>query len=52
MFATVHPSSVLRAPDSKSREEARKALVADLKKVSRYLQSSDREVRHAAQRGD
>ena len=37
-FATVHPSSVLRAP-SDVRAEAEKAFVADLKKVARYLAS-------------
>jgi uracil-DNA glycosylase len=35
-FATVHPSSVLRAP-SDVREEAEQAFVDDLKKVARYL---------------
>jgi DNA polymerase len=35
-FATVHPSSVLRAPGD-LRAEAEKAFVADLKKVARYL---------------
>ena len=35
-FATVHPSSVLRAP-SDVREEAEKAFVDDLKKVAKYL---------------
>ena len=37
-FATVHPSSVLRAPGD-LRAEAEKAFVADLKKVARYLAS-------------
>jgi uracil-DNA glycosylase family protein len=48
VFATVHPSSILRAPDSKSRDEARRAFIADLKKVSRFLakeQRGEREVR-------
>jgi uracil-DNA glycosylase family protein len=36
-FATVHPSSVLRAP-SEVRAEAEKAFVDDLKKVARYLE--------------
>jgi DNA polymerase len=35
-FATVHPSSVLRAP-SDVRAEAERSFVADLKKVARYL---------------
>ena len=52
VFATVHPSSILRAPDAKSREEARRAFVADLKKVSRFLGGGEREVRRNAQRGD
>ena len=37
-FATVHPSSILRAPGD-LRAEAEKAFVADLKKVARYLAS-------------
>jgi DNA polymerase len=35
-FATVHPSSILRAP-SEVREEAERSFVQDLKKVARYL---------------
>jgi uracil-DNA glycosylase len=35
-FATVHPSSVLRAP-SDVREEAERSFVEDLKKVAKYL---------------
>jgi DNA polymerase len=38
-FATVHPSSVLRAP-GELRAEAEKAFVDDLKKVARYLAKS------------
>jgi len=34
VMATVHPSSILRAPDSKQREEQRAAFVRDLKKVA------------------
>jgi uracil-DNA glycosylase len=52
VFATVHPSSVLRAPDPKARQEARRAFVADLKKVARFLGPADREVRKAAKRAD
>lgn len=52
VFATVHPSSVLRAPDSKAREEARRAFVADLRSVARYLNRAEREVVRAARRGD
>jgi uracil-DNA glycosylase len=36
VIATVHPSSVLRAPDD-TREEAREEFVADLKEVAAYL---------------
>jgi DNA polymerase len=35
-FATVHPSSILRAPGD-LRAEAEKAFVNDLKKIARYL---------------
>ena len=35
-FATVHPSSVLRAP-SDEREEAERSFVEDLRKVAKYL---------------
>jgi uracil-DNA glycosylase family protein len=45
VFATVHPSSILRAPDAAAREEARKAFIADLKKVARFLATGDRELR-------
>jgi uracil-DNA glycosylase len=34
---TVHPSSILRAPDSAARAEARKQFVADLKTFARKL---------------
>jgi len=36
--ATVHPSSILRAPDEASREEAMAAFVADLRSVAQALQ--------------
>jgi uracil-DNA glycosylase family protein len=36
IVATVHPSSILRAP-SESRQEAREEFVADLKRVAAYL---------------
>ena len=39
VIATVHPSSVLRAPDDR-REEARQEFVADLKRVAAYLNRS------------
>ena len=35
--ATVHPSSILREPDSNARREAMKAFVRDLKKVQAKL---------------
>ena len=37
IFATVHPSSVLRAPDPASRERAERDFRADVKKVAGYL---------------
>lgn len=52
VFATVHPSSILRAPDSRARAEARKAFIADLKKVARYLGRGEREVSRSAARVD
>lgn len=39
VVATVHPSSVLRAPDD-AREQARREFFADLKAVARYLKRS------------
>lgn len=39
VMATVHPSSILRAPDSETRRREMKAFVADLKKVARTLKS-------------
>ncbi len=36
--ATVHPSSILRAPDDASREEAMAAFVADLRAAAQALQ--------------
>ena len=36
--ATVHPSSILRAPDDASRQEAMAAFVADLRSVAQALQ--------------
>jgi DNA polymerase len=35
--ATVHPSSILREPDSNARREAMRAFVSDLKKVKAKL---------------
>lgn len=34
---TVHPSSILRAPDADARAEARKAFVADLRRIFRQI---------------
>jgi DNA polymerase len=39
VVATVHPSSVLRAPDSNARREAFEGLVADLKVVAKLLKT-------------
>ena len=38
VLATVHPSSILRAPDDDSRHEEMRRFVADLKKVAAQLQ--------------
>lgn len=38
ILATVHPSSILRAPDSEAREREFAAFVSDLKVVARALQ--------------
>jgi uracil-DNA glycosylase family protein len=42
VFATVHPSSVLRAPDDAARELAEREFFADLKTVAHYLATHDR----------
>jgi uracil-DNA glycosylase len=39
VIATVHPSSILRAPDDASREEAMQAFIDDLRKVAPLLKS-------------
>jgi DNA polymerase len=36
-MATVHPSSILRAPDEETRHTEMKRFVEDLRKVSRVL---------------
>jgi uracil-DNA glycosylase len=36
-MATIHPSAVLRAPDSEARERELVLLVADLKQLARFL---------------
>ncbi|HEY8945239.1 MAG TPA: UdgX family uracil-DNA binding protein [Polyangiaceae bacterium] len=38
VIATIHPSSVLREPDSKAREHAFEGLVSDLRIVATHLQ--------------
>jgi uracil-DNA glycosylase len=38
-MATVHPSSILRAPDEEARREERKAFVSDLRALARALSS-------------
>ena len=40
VMATVHPSSILRAPDDDSRHEEMRKFVADLKRVAAQLQQS------------
>jgi DNA polymerase len=37
LAATVHPSSILRAPDEQSRHEEKTRFIADLKKIARIL---------------
>jgi DNA polymerase len=37
VLATVHPSSILRAPDDETRRAETEKLVADLKKVAKAL---------------
>ena len=39
IVATIHPSAILRAPDSEGRRQAYESLVADLKVVARTLKS-------------
>jgi len=40
VMATVHPSSILRAPDEEARRVERKRFVADLTKLARRLHDS------------
>jgi len=42
VMATVHPSSILRAPDERSRREAMEAFVADLSSVARAVRARTR----------
>jgi DNA polymerase len=37
VMATVHPSSILRAPDEKARHDAMNQFIADLKKITQIL---------------
>jgi uracil-DNA glycosylase family protein len=37
VMATVHPSSILRAPDEQARRDAMKHFIADLKKIAHVL---------------
>jgi uracil-DNA glycosylase len=39
VVATVHPSSILRAPNDDSREEAMQAFIDDLRKVAPLVES-------------
>jgi uracil-DNA glycosylase len=41
VFATVHPSAILRAP-SETREETRRDFITDLRRVAEYLRGSAR----------
>jgi DNA polymerase len=41
VLATIHPSAVLRAPDSEGRRQAYESLVADLKVVAKSLRRRD-----------
>lgn len=38
VMATVHPSSILRAPDEESRHAELKMFIADLKKAARHME--------------
>lgn len=42
VMATVHPSSILRAPDEEQRRAAREAFVADMKKVAKVIHEHGR----------
>jgi DNA polymerase len=41
MMATVHPSSILRAPDDAAREREMKLFVADLRAVAKVIRGLD-----------
>jgi DNA polymerase len=42
LMATVHPSSILRAPDDETRHEEKRKFIADLKRVAQVI-SGDRD---------
>lgn len=42
ILATVHPSSILRAPDDESRRQARISFVTDLREAAAFLRKSPR----------
>jgi len=42
VMATVHPSSILRAPDEQARHEARVAFAADMKKIAKLIREHGR----------
>jgi len=48
VLATVHPSSILRAPDEAARAEAMEAFISDLRPVARLLASEET---HSAEPG-
>jgi DNA polymerase len=48
VMATVHPSSILRAPDDKSRHEEMNRFVADLKKVAAGIRQQKNGYQHKA----
>ena len=41
VMATVHPSSILRAPDDEARKEQLQGFVNDLRKVARFVSRDD-----------
>jgi len=40
IMATVHPSSILRAPDDETRRDERRRFVDDLKRIARVISKS------------
>jgi DNA polymerase len=42
VLATVHPSSILRAPDSETRKLEMRRFIADLKPIAEFLQTRSR----------